>query len=466
MAVCGAFVLPHPPLIIPQVGRGRERGIQATIDACEEVARRIAELAPTTMVVSSPHATLYQDYFHISPGAHARGSFANFGVPQASYEVDYDAELANAIAGACDDEGIAAGTDYERDPRLDHGTMIALHFVQPHLPKLKVVRIGLSGLSPAEHYKMGRVVQQVSQRLGRRVVWLASGDLSHKLLEDGPYGFAPEGPMFDERVTADLGRGDLVDLLAMDSSLYERAAECGLRSFWMMTGALHKTVVRSELLSYEGPFGVGYGVAALMPVGEEGTDSSCDRLATYLERRDSDLRNRKEHEDAHVRLARAALEAYVLEGRRIRPPHDLPSELAETRAGCFVSLKKDGALRGCIGTIMPTRASLAEEICANAISAGTRDPRFSPVRASELDDLVYDVDVLTTPERIASAKELDVGRYGVIVSTRDGRRGLLLPDLDGVDSVEEQLRIAAQKGRIDLDFDDYQLERFEVVRHL
>ena len=466
MAIVGAFVLPHPPLIIPEVGCGREKGIQDTIDACEEVGRRIGELAPNTLVISSPHATMYRDYFHISPGKGARGSFAAYGAPEASYEAVYDAELARAWADECAAQGLSAGTDYERDARLDHGTMIALHFIMPHCEGCEVVRVGLSGLSPEDHYRVGEALQTVASRLGRRVVYVASGDLSHKLLASGPYGFAPEGPEFDERIAHDFATGDLVDVLAMDPSLAERAAECGLRSFQMMTGALHRTAIRSELLSHEGPFGVGYGVASFMPAGEEGTAENCDRLAAYLAIRSRDLRERKEREDAHVRLARLSLETYVREGRRIRVPEGLPSELADVKGACFVSLKKDGQLRGCIGTILPTRSSLAEEICANAISAGTRDPRFSPVRAPELSDLVYDVDVLTVPEPIDSVDKLDPARYGVIVSCADGRRGLLLPDLDGVDTVEEQLRIAAQKGRIDLDFDDYSLERFEVVRHL
>ncbi len=466
MAIVGAFVMPHPPLIIPAVGHGRERGIQATVDACNEVGRRIAALAPETVVVSSPHATMYRNYFQISSGRSARGSFAAYGAPQAAYQATYDVELVRAICRLCDEQRIEAGTDYERDERLDHGTMIALHFIQQYYQDFKVVRMGLSGFSPAEHYRLGRVVQQAAAKLGRKVVWLASGDLSHKLKEDGPYGFVPEGPAFDKRITSDFARGDLVDVLAMDTSLSERAAECGLRSFQMMTGALDRTKVQTELLSYEGPFGVGYGVAAFDPVGEEGAVDDCDRLSAYVELRARDLRERKEREDPYVQLARASLEAFVRDGRRIQVPADVPDELLHTRAGCFVSLKIDGSLRGCIGTIEPTRASLAEEICANAISAGTRDPRFSPVRVDELGDLVYDVDVLTSPEPVSSPAELDSTRFGVIVSTRDGRRGLLLPDLDGVDSVEEQLSIAAQKGHIDLDFDDYSLARFEVVRHL
>lgn len=466
MAIVGAFALPHPPLIIPAVGMGRERGIQATIDACDEVGRRVAALAPQTVVVSSPHATLYRDYFQISSGRGARGSFSAYGAPQAAYKTTYDVELVSEVVRRCDDKGIAAGTDYERDECLDHGTMIALHFIQKYYRDFEVVRVGLSGFSPAEHYRLGQTFAEAARALGRRVVWLASGDLSHKLQKDGPYGYVPEGPVFDKRITDDFSAGDLVDVLAMDPSLAERAAECGLRSFQMMAGALDKTAVRSELLSYEGPFGVGYGVAAFEPVGEEGADESCDRLAAYLEVRAQGLRRTKEAEDPFVRLARSSLEAYVLHGTRITVPDGLPPELTDVRAGCFVSLKVDGALRGCIGTIVPTQPSLAEEICANAISAGTRDPRFHAVRADELDDLVYDVDVLTAPEPIASADQLDPARYGVIVSTSDGRRGLLLPDLDGVDTVDEQVRIAAQKGHIDLDYEDVRLERFEVVRHL
>ena len=115
---------------------------------------------------------------------------------------------------------------------------------------------------------------------------------------------------------------------------------------------------------------------------------------------------------------------------------------------------------------MPTRSNLAEEICANAVSAGTHDPRFSAVETSELDELVYDVDVLSTPERISLPDELDPARYGVIVSTPDVRRGLLLPDLDGVNTVDEQLSIAARKGGIDLAVSIIQLERFTVTRYV
>lgn len=478
MAIVAAFAVPHPPLIIPAVGRGQERGIQATIDAYMEVGRRVAACAPDTLVISSPHSIMYRDYVHISPGAHARGSFARFGAPEAAYQCDYDREFVDGLCDAAEDAGLPAGTKGEQDPALDHATMIPLHFVwrawPEGRPRPKVVRMGISGLSPAVHYRLGQCVQRVADALDRRVVYIASGDLSHKLTPDGPYGFAPEGPQFDERMQDIFLTGNFLELLAMDASLAERAAECGLRSFQIMAGALDRTAVSAELLSYEGPFGVGYGVAAFTPMSAVGADQERDFLEQYEDFHANRMADHKAREDLLVRLARLSIESHVRDGRRIDPhdPNDvaplggpLPAKLYKTRAGCFVSLKEDGELRGCIGTILPTRASLAEEICANAISAATRDPRFSAVQPSELSELVYDVDVLTTPEPIESMDELDVRRYGVIVSTCDGRRGLLLPDLDGVDSVEDQVGIAARKGGIDLDHDDWSLERFKVARH-
>lgn len=167
----------------------------------------------------------------------------------------------------------------------------------------------------------------------------------------------------------------------------------------------------------------------------------------------------------HTELAKYALEHFVKHGRAAPLPPNLPEELTENRAGVFVSLKKQGNLRGCIGTIMPTKPSVAEEIMRNAVSACSEDPRFLPVREDELCDLVYSVDVLMEPEVIDSLEMLDVKRYGVIVTSEDyRRRGLLLPNLDGVDTVEEQVAIAMQKAGIAMN-ETINLERFEVIRY-
>jgi AmmeMemoRadiSam system protein A len=170
-------------------------------------------------------------------------------------------------------------------------------------------------------------------------------------------------------------------------------------------------------------------------------------------------------QDPYVMLAKETLELYVRTGKRPDiHDYDLPKEMTDKKAGVFVSIKtKNGQLRGCIGTIYPYAKNIAEEIVNNAISAGTRDPRFYPVREEELSDLVYSVDVLMEPEKIESLNELDVKKYGVIV--RKGfRSGLLLPDLEGVDTSEDQVRIALMKAGIG-PHENYTMERFEVVRH-
>ena len=167
-------------------------------------------------------------------------------------------------------------------------------------------------------------------------------------------------------------------------------------------------------------------------------------------------------ESAPVKLARQSLEHYLARGGYLAAPEDPPAEL-RGQAGAFVSLKKRGQLRGCIGTFGPTQPTIAAEIIQNAVSAGTQDPRFPPVTTAELPEIDVSVDILSTPERVNSLDDLDPQRYGVIV--RHGRRsGLLLPDLEGVDTVAEQVGIAMQKAGIRPE-EEIELYRFSVTRY-
>jgi AmmeMemoRadiSam system protein A len=164
-----------------------------------------------------------------------------------------------------------------------------------------------------------------------------------------------------------------------------------------------------------------------------------------------------------VKLAKSTIELYIREGKVLQVrEEDLTPEMKE-QAGVFVCLKVRGMLRGCIGSFQPTESDVAHEVVQNAISAATQDPRFQMVRANELDTLEYSVDVLTPPERIHDSRELDPRRYGVIVRS-GGRRGLLLPDLEGVDTVEYQISIAMQKAGIPPGT-PVELSRFEVKRY-
>lgn len=461
MALEAAYIVPHPPLIIPAVGRGKEAAIQTTIDAYDDVARRIAEIAPDTIVITSPHATAYADYFHVSPGDGAHGDMSAFGVRDNLLECSYDGELAGLIDEIASETGFPAGTDYERDPRIDHATYIPLHFVNKFYSNYKVVRIGLSGLDPVAHYQMGKIVNAAIERLGRRAVFIASGDLSHKLTQDGPYGFAPEGPQFDAQVTEMMGEGDFLGLLSLDDAFCDKAAECGLRSFQIMAGALDGKAIESTLLSYEGPYGVGYAIA-MFHVKYEDATRCFDRL--YTDAQKEKVLLERQGEDSYVALARKSVECFVRDHTPLPMPSDLPLEMREERAGVFVSLHEHGRLRGCIGTIGPVTGSVAEEIVRNAISACSEDPRFAPVRIEELDQLEISVDVLGEPEPVDSRADLDPQRFGVIV-TNGTRRGLLLPMLDGVDTVDDQIEIAMRKAGIGAHEDGTTLQRFEVVRH-
>lgn len=456
----GAFMAPHPPLIVPEIGRGEERKIQDTVDAYHEIGRRVSDLKPETIVLISPHQIMYADYFHISPGRGAKGDFGQFRAGQVKMEAAYDMEFVEEISVLADAGEVPAGTLGERDRRLDHGTMVPLYFINQYWKEYKLVRIGLSGLSLVVHYRLGQCIKEAAEILNRNVVLIASGDLSHRLAPEGPYGYQEEGPEYDRRIMEVMGGGDFGKLLEFSEEFCEKAGECGHRSFTIMAGALDRTDISAERLSYEGPFGVGYGICAY-EVG--GKDLTRDLKDQYEEKERQRILKQREKEDAYVQLARRTIEEYIRAGNRIEIPEGLPEEMYSGRAGVFVSVKKEGRLRGCIGTIQAVQECIAEEIVENAISAAVRDPRFSPIEPEELDKLSISVDVLGDTQAVDSPKELDVKRYGVVV-TKGYRRGLLLPNLDGVDTVEEQIAIAKQKAGI-REQEEVSLERFEVIRH-
>ncbi len=466
MSIIGAFMVPHPPIILPEVGRGEEEKIRPTTEAYRRVAEQIAALRPDVILISSPHSILYADYFHISPGRKAAGSMRQFRAGDVRFQVEYDEPLVQRIADLAEGRELPAGTLGEKDATLDHGTMIPLYFIrqQTGMDRVPIVRLGLSGLSLTDHYRYGMCIRDAVEALDRRAVFVASGDLSHKCRAEGPYGFAPEGPEYDRRIMDVMGRAAFGELLEFDEGFLDRAAECGHRSFVIMAGALDGRSVEPERLSHEDTFGVGYGICAYRIAGE---DPDRSFLKKREEQKEREMTDRREREDAWVRLARLSLEHYVKTGKELPRdayPKDLPEELTARRAGAFVSLHKEGQLRGCIGTIGPTAPCVADEIVQNAVSAAVRDPRFFPVQIPELPYLEISVDVLGDTEPIDSTDQLDVKRYGVIV-TCGTRRGLLLPNLDGVDTIEEQVRIAREKGGIREGEKGIRYERFEVVRH-
>ena len=460
MSIVAAFMVPHPPMIVPAVGKGSEKQVEKTIRAYEKVADEIAALKPQTIIISSPHSISYSDYFHISPGAKALGSFAEFRAPEVKFELEYDQELVNLIAQKAEDKGFPAGTLGEKKTELDHGTMVPLWFITKKYRDFKLVRTGLSGFDLLKHYEYGMMIRDAVEDLNRRVVYVASGDLSHKLQEYGPYGFAEEGPVYDERIMDVCSGARFGELFDFDENFCEKAAECGHKSFVIMAGALDGVAIEAKQYSHEDVTGVGYGICSFMPKGK---DEARHFLSDRLNHEEKALEDKREKSYAYVKLARASAEYFVKNGKVMEVPDWVPDEILNAKAGAFVSVHKFGALRGCIGTILPTKDNLAQEIVRNAVSAVSEDPRFEAVEPGELKWLEINVDVLSEPEKIKSKDELDVKKYGVIVQS-GYKRGLLLPDLDGVDTVDQQVSIAMRKGGISPG-DKIELFRFEVVRH-
>jgi len=421
-----------------------------------ELTKRLIASGANTVVLISPHAPLEPHAFVAYQGPVLHGNFAKFRAPAVRFEAPLDEELLKAISEA------AAKEDYEvvvlgGSQNLDHGTAVPLYFLQLNGWTGRVVALGYSFLPNEDHLRFGSCIGKAINETGRSAGLIASGDLSHRLKPDAPAGYNPTAYIFDNEVVDALRANSPERIINIDQDLRRSAGECGYRSMLIALGATREQPWACEVIHYEAPFGVGYLVAQL--TGKQ------PALQEYREQNTTAGDFDKESFSAAnlPRLARAAVETYVIRGTQI-DSSQASAELLSVQAACFVSLKThEGQLRGCIGTIEPAKETLAEEIIANAINAATRDPRFSPVAAEELSHLRYSVDVLSTPEP-ATLEDLDPAVYGVIVEDESGSyRGLLLPDLEGVDSVAKQVEIAARKAEVPPET-PIKLSRFRVSR--
>ena len=466
MSIVFCGVMPHPPIAVPEVGGAEADKIRDTREAMLAMGQKIKNSGAETLVMISPHATVFGDAIAINALPETKGDLAGFGAPQVALTYQYNQGLGQEIGWQAEELGLpVAEIDKKVAGRLqvslelDHGFVVPLYFLQQAGVTLPLVPCSMGVFSPEKLYAFGLAIKQAAEATNTKVAVIASGDLSHRLTADAPAGYDPKGKEFDQAIVASLKSLDVMGLVTLEEDLCERAGECGRRPITMMLGALEGTAADCEILSYEGPFGVGYLVAALQPRG-------ADTNRTFLRRLQQDkkkvLEQQRSSESYLVQIARQSLESH-LQGQWKDPDHyDVPSEFAG-QAGVFVSFKKNGHLRGCIGTTAPTRKNVVQEVVYNAVSAGTQDPRFYPIRRDELTELTVSVDVIMPPEAIENMEQLDVKKYGVIVR-RGSRSGLLLPDLEGVDTPLQQVEIAKQKAGIGTD-EAVKLERFEVIRH-
>ena len=454
------IIAPHPPIMVEAVGGSRASVTADSLKALDVAARALAAFDPDLVVIMSPHAPAFSDTFVVDSSPVLRGSFAQFGAGQARYEYRGDPDFVAALAKRLEADGIPV-IDRVALPRLepgqlDHGVLVPMNFLD-HDGRWPLVELSLSFLPYEMHRQVGEAVAETARSMGRRVAFVASGDCSHRLAVDAPAGYSPRGKDLDAALVDHVRRGDFTGLMHLDPDLVEAGGECGLRSFVALGGFVGEGAP-TRVLAYEGPWGVGYltalvGTAALRAAG---LADSADTPASG-----SKGGAAGEPESEIVALARRTIEEYV-RAKRLPVGASLSNPELPERAGVFVSLHRQGDLRGCIGTIGPTQPTLADEVIHNAVEAAVNDPRFPPMAVDELADLDVKVDVLQPPEA-CGIEDLDPKNYGVIV-TSGWHRGLLLPDLEGVDDVETQVAIALRKAGLGPN-DPCSLERFRVDRY-
>jgi len=480
-----AGIAPHPPIMVPEVGHEAISEVRNSIDAMAALTERVISAAAKTVILISPHAPLESRAFVAYDGPELYGDFAMFRAPAAAVRAQLDDDLLTVITKEAADENLVMIRI--RGCELDHGTAVPLYFLQRNGWNGRVIALGYSFLSNEDHVRLGRCIKRAIEQMGYPVAFIASGDLSHRLRPDAPAGYNPDAHLFDEEVVDAIRTSSSNRIMNIDQELRRSAGECGYRSMLVAFGVAEDVEPSCEVISYEAPFGVGYLVAQLVSPGSAKSEPGAVATGSLSEPPEAAGGLSEESESRYgVRsvpgavatgsasepralsalpvLARQVIETFIKSGVVIDPPQHL-SELLMARAGCFVSIKTyEGDLRGCIGTIEPVKDTLAEELIANAISAATRDPRFPPVRQDELPGLKYSVDVLSPPEP-TTADKLDPLVYGVIVEDEIGlRRGLLLPNLEGVDTVTRQVEIAAHKAGIG-PRDHIKLFRFRADRY-
>lgn len=284
MSLKAAFMLPHPPLIVSEIGKGREEDIIKTKTSYEKVAEEIENINPDTIIISSPHTKLYIDGFYISKGSALKGSFKNFGAENVSFEEEIDNQLVEEIK-TNNDVTYKIPLAFEENTELDHGTMVPLYFLRKRNINAKIVVIGLSGLPLIEHYKLGMLLKNVINNSQKKIVYIASGDLSHKLQEYGPYGYIEEGPEYDKKIMEVCRNASFSELLKFSPTFLEKAAECGHRSFTIMAGTFDKQNVDSKEYSHEDITGVGYGICSFYPQDENEERNFYDKYLAQEENR-------------------------------------------------------------------------------------------------------------------------------------------------------------------------------------
>lgn len=255
-----AAFTPHPPIIIPEIGQDNTKYATATINSMEKLSRKIAEHDIDTIVFISPHTSLDPDHMTISYAKEASGDFAQFDCPKLSFSFEVDLDLADDIIKLAKADKLPIKLQNFRDDfSVDHGVLVPYYYLKKHLDMaVKIIIVGFSALPRLNHLQFGQVIDKAIAKNPQNIAVVASGDLSHRILEPGAEFI---GQNFDKKIVAALQENKTDQIINIDEYLQEDAGECGYRSLLIMLGLLQEHQIKPQVLSYEAPFGVGYMVA-------------------------------------------------------------------------------------------------------------------------------------------------------------------------------------------------------------
>jgi AmmeMemoRadiSam system protein A len=423
-----AALMCHAPIVLPEVGGPRSAQCANTTAAMREAAQRLLAHEPDVIVVCSPHTPRPPRAFGLVDQRAIVGDLGRFGAPDVALELPVDAGALDDLERAAEEAGVA--TDRIRLDALDHGAMVPLSFVWEAGWRGRTLLFGFPmRTSHDDCVAMGESIRRAASARAERWALLASGDMSHRLIKGAPSGFHPDARAFDLGVCEAVRDNDLERAATFDEALRDLAAEDVVDSIDVARGALRAAGTNHDVLSYEGPFGVGYLVAMLhdppAPASTRAPDGD-------------------ESEDgALIDIAQKAVAAAV-DGERYDPAEiDIPRPM-----GAFVTLHAPGhRLRGCVGRMqLDDDESFARQLAQIAVSAAMRDPRFAPVSSHELPFLSFEVSLLGSEEP-CELEDLDPAHWGVSVSA-GARRAVLLPAIEGIETPEEQLSAVLRKAGI------------------
>ena len=397
MSIIASYILPHSLDLIPEISGNKTTKLTKTIEFYNKVAEEIATLKPDTIVLASPHAESYLDYFQISNGVTISGSYGN--VPSLNFRFYYDQLLIKEIARIAASNKFRATSEDEEKASLDHGSFTPLYFINKKYQDFKLVRLGVSGLSLLDHYKMGQIIANAAKNTNKRVVFIASGDMSHCLDTNSNYEFKNDAIHYEKLLNNILHNCNFGNLLSIDYKLVKKAESCGYRTFLILAGTLDKKNVSLSFYSHEAPVGTGLGIYAYKVDME---DSSRAFLDLYLAKTALSIKEKRSKFDPYTLIAYSVINQY-LNDKNTGEKINIPTSMLNNQKGIIISLYEFGSLKARYASIFPKCKNTFEEIKQNALEACKNSISASLTK----DDLPYLDIIVSEVESLRKISSLD-----------------------------------------------------------